>query len=870
MSYSLGAQESAARPAVAPTIALGARVYPTRAATGNEAVAKRGEARVITDKMRAAGASFAVTAPILDGRDDDAVWRQADLIDGFRMTFPTEDGAATHRTTARVAYDARNLYVFVRAYDPRPDSIVALLSRRDVVTPSDWVRVMVDSYHDKRTGYQFAVNPAGVQRDIYISNDGEEDESWDAVWDVVTRIDAEGWTAEFRIPLSQLRYPDVADHTFGVLIARNVGRTQELDSWPLYRRSKTGLVSQFGDVTGLRNLGAPRRLEIRPYSVSKNTTRIHDNGDGTNLVNHPFGEQFGADLKYGVTSNLTLDAAVNPDFGQVEADPAVLNLSAFEQFFPERRPFFTEGTGILRYDLNCNDGQCSGLFYSRRIGRAPHLSGDYGNETTPQFTPITAAAKLTGRLASGLSIGVLEAFTPTVLGTQSRTVEPSSNYAVARLQQDFFGGNSGIGVMLTGVQRSLDQWTSSSLRRSAYTGGVDLRHRMFSNNYEFTAALAGSYVAGDAHAIALTQQDAVHFYQRTDAGLPYDSTRTSLSGSVLRLGFGKQGGGLVRFYSGFMRTSPGFEINDIGFMQRADMQNQNNWMGLRWVEPKPWYRSLRLNFNNWQQWNTVGDFLGAGGNVNGGIELPNYWNVFMGLGTDGRGGGVDDRAARGGPAVRQSPGLFTWLGFSGDSRKSLVPQIFTFANRGDDGRSYTLQGGPSMDFRATSRLQGSVGVDITKRINDWQWVGNYGSGSATAYTFGRMNQTVSSATARLDVTATRSLSLQLYAQPFVTSGSFSDWRALSSTPRAPGYTDRFVPYGAGANPDGFNYKQFRSNTVVRWEYRPGSTVFFVWQHGRTQDGVNPGTFSVARDYRDLFRAQPDNTFLVKASYWFSL
>ncbi|MDX2184639.1 MAG: DUF5916 domain-containing protein [Gemmatimonadaceae bacterium] len=836
-------------------------------ASASPGVAEARVPRIITSAHREVEAVFAERAPVIDGRDDDAVWRSADVIEGFRQWQPAEDGEPSQRTTARIAFDAKHLYVFLRAYDTTPDSIMAQLSRRDLRTPSDYLGFMVDSYHDKRTGYMFHVNPLGVQRDIYVINDGEEDLSWDAVWFSATSRDAEGWTAEFRIPLSQLRYPDVENHQFGLMVMREIGRKQERQSWPVFRRSKTGFISQAGDVSGFGRLGAPRRIEINPYAVERNITRFDPSG----RVTHPFQQQYGADVKIGVTSNLTLDASVNPDFGQVEADPAVLNLSAFEQFFAERRPFFVEGSGIFRFDTDCNDGQCNGLFYSRRIGRSPQLRGSFGDNTTPQFTPILAATKLTGRLGSGLSIGALNAYTPGVEGTQGRTVEPTSNYSVVRLQQDLRNGNSGIGMMLTSTQRRTDEWTADVLRREAYTGGIDARHRFFSNNYEIRGFLAGSRIAGSAAAIERTQRNAVHFYQRPGSPVALDPSRTSLEGYGARMSVGKTGGGITRWNFEVSRFSPGFDINDVGFLPRADLQTQSFWTGFRMLKPTKVYRILNLNVNQWSTFNTGGDRLNAGGNVNGFVQLPSFWGLFGGIGVENPlKGAVDDRVARGGPAVGRSMYVFRWLGLEGDGRKPIVPSMFSFLGRGDEGRSMSYDLNPSLQFRPSSRLQGSIGMGYSYNQDGWQWVGNYDSPTGTNYTFARLKQKTTSLTTRFDVTATRTLTMQIYAQPFITSGSFDDWRALSSTPAARTFADRFVPYGNGTNPDGFNFKQFRSNTVVRWEYRPGSALFVVWQHGRTQDGRNPGSFDFARDYRDLFRATPENTFLVKATYWFSL
>src|SRR5213595_1360243 len=377
-----------------------------------------------------ASAVRATSPVVIDGRDDDAVWRVAPAITQFREFQPKEDGDPRYATEAKVAYDDRNLYVFIRAFDPHPDSILKLLARRDVRAATDQLKIMIDSYHDRRSGFEFAVNPAGVKRDYAMYNDSQEDDAWDAVWDAATQVDSLGWTAEFRIPLSQLRYVPRAVNTFGFAVWRDIQRYSERVSWPLYRNSQAGISSQLGELTGLEGLPSPRRPEIAPYVVTKN-------------VSVPTGTRFdrsqkvtgGADLKYGLTPSLTLDATINPDFGQVEADPAVLNLTAFETFFQERRPFFVQGAEIFRFDVNCsavndcNTGE--GLFYSRRIGRSPQLA-DYGGAGAPVATTIYGAAKLTGRLPGGQTLGVLDAVTARETGTQGRTMEAPANYAVVR------------------------------------------------------------------------------------------------------------------------------------------------------------------------------------------------------------------------------------------------------------------------------------------------------------------------------------------------------------------------------------------------------------------------------------------------------
>jgi Domain of unknown function (DUF5916)/Carbohydrate family 9 binding domain-like len=843
---------------VLPTVGTAQQLVSERSGSATRA-SSRVAASATTTAVRAA------KAPVIDGEGNDEAWRTASVIDGFRQFDPVEDGAPAMRTEARVAYDDRNLYVLVRAFDPHPDSIMSLLSRRDVRTQSDYLRVIVDSYLDKRTAYVFMVNPAGVQTDVYLFNDNSEDITWNAVWDARTSVDSLGWTAEFRIPLSQLRYPPREAHTFGIGIHREIARLNERSSWPLFRRSQFGMVSQLGEVSGLQGLGSNRRLELMPYTVQSNETRLRADGYGRAQR-----MALGADLKYGLSSNLTLDATINPDFGQVEADPAVLNLGAFEQFFEERRPFFLEGTGIFRFDVDCNDGQCTGPFYSRRIGRSPQvgfLSAD--QNAVPLNSTILGAAKITGRLSRGLSLGVLNAITGRESVAESLTVEPRTNYLVMRAQQDLRGGRSGVGAVFTAVNRELDGYTRDFLRSEAYTAGLDARHRFGpGDSYQLSTQVYGSLVRGSEEAIARTQRSAVHLYQRPDDDFVYDSTRTSLSGIGAGMGLSKNAG-LVRFHTGAWYKGPGVEINDVGFMTSANSMGQSNWLAFVMQRPRLFYRRWQVNFNQWNTFTADGTLTGRGGNVNMNGQLKNMWFVYFGMG--GESGSYCPSCLRGGPALWENSSVQGWAGFTGDQRHPIYPSVNTFFRRTDEGRSHHYNVAPSITGRLASSFSASVGVSYTRNVDDRQWLANFGTmlSDTTHFTVARLSQRTVALTSRINWTASPTLSLQVYAQPFVTGGEYSDWRAVRDA-RARDYAARFEPFTQRGEPGGFNFKQFRSNTVLRWEYRPGSTLFFVWAQGRLQDGIDAGSFRVGRDYRNLFSAHPDNTFLVKASYWFSM
>lgn len=807
--------------------------------------------------------SRALRAPAIDGRDDDPIWKSAQLITEFQQFEPTEGAEPTFRTEARVAYDNRNLYVFVRSFDPQPDSILAVLQRRDAFALSDDMIIGVDSYHDRRTAYLFRLTAGGAMADGYMFNDGEEDWGWNAVWDGATKVDSLGWTAEYRIPLSQLRYVPSGDNTFGLSIMRRIARKGERPVWPLIRRSKTGFVSQYAEVPGFTGLTAPRRVELMPYSVGRYGYAPRGDGSARDAAR----TQFGADLKLGLTSNVTLDAAINPDFGQVEADPGVLNLSAFEQFFAERRPFFLEGSGIFRYDIDCNDGDCTGLFYSRRIGRSPQLSGRFGDAASPQQSTILGAAKVTGRLGNGLSIGLIDAVTNRMEGTEGRTIEPMTNYGVVRLQQDLRGGNSGVGLMLTNTTRRLDAWTTDVLRENAWTGGFDARHRFAGNRYQVSAQLGGSRVSGSAAAIAATQRSNVHLYQRSDADhLGFDSTRTALSGMLAQVSVDKQGGGITRFNTSAWYMTPGFEINDLGFRTRSDETGGSLWFALRPTKPFGIMRRGQLNFNAFGVANTSGLVIANGGNVNANGQFLNFWNAYSGIGINNVVATYSDRDARGGPALRQPRRVQMWMGTDGDSRNVFAPSLNVFGGRRLDGLGSSWDLGVGGQVRLGSQLNGSIRLGYGRNIDDQQWLGNFTDAGVTSFTFARLYQATSSITMRVNYTITPRLSFESYLQPFVSTGSYTNWRAIADG-RAADPAVRFRPYTARGTPDGFRFGQLRTNNVVRWEYHPGSVLFFVWTQGRDTFTDDPGLGGVQPGFDALFTQRPKNVFLVKASYW---
>ncbi|MBL8983117.1 MAG: carbohydrate binding family 9 domain-containing protein [Gemmatimonadetes bacterium] len=809
------------------------------------------------------------TPPVLDGRDADPAWREARPMRGFLQFQPRVDTAPAFDTEFRVTHDQDHLFVFVRMFDDHPDSVMHALARRDVRGPSDQVKVIIDSYGDRRSGYQFAVNPDGVKRDYSIANDSDEDDTWNGVWDVATAVDSLGWTAEFRIPFSQLRFQSGRNPVFGFGIWRDLERRLERSSWPSYRPDRAGLASQLGELAGLDGLAPVRNLEAVPYVVTRS---VHVPSGSAFARGHE--TTIGGDLKLGLTSNVTVDATVNPDFGQVEADPSVVNLTAFEQFFSERRPFFLEGTSLYQFRLNCyivvDCDTNEGLFYSRRIGRSPGLLGLYGDASTSNATPIAAAAKITGRTAGGLSFGVLDAVTGRVGGANEMTVEPRSNYTIASARQDYRGGEGSVSAILTRVDRSLDPATRPYLHEDATAGGLAWRHRFSERRFEFNAQVAASRIEGSPQAISRTQRNGVHFFQQPDDDLAVDTTRGSLSGHMAQVKLGKYAGGITRFETSLLRQSAGFDVNDVGFLRRADILDWSTWAALSFRQGRGIYRWAQLNANHAQHWNTSGDRLEHSWNANGHMGLNNNWDLHLG-GTFGRlGGSMCDRCTRGGPLLRYSPGFFPWAGFNTDARRVVSGGMFGNLAYTDEGQTERVSVSPYVAIRPSTRLQLNVSTGFTRGTDQTQWLGNFVSGGALHHTFARLTHRTISASLRVNYTVTPDLTFEFYGQPFVATGRYDQVRELSDRPEADAYADRFRPFVPPADvPLAFRVLQLRTNAVWRWEYLPGSTLFVVWSQGRDGADERAEPHAIRDDYDALFRQRPNNTLLLKVAHWLS-
>lgn len=837
----------------------------------------------------------------IDGRLDEAAWVKAPVISDFTQSYPRPGAAPTDRTEVRVLYDDAAIYVGVRMFDAHPDSIAAQLARRDASgIYSDWIHVIIDSYHDRRTAFRFTVNPRGVKKDVYTSNDGTEDVNWDAIWDVGTSVDSAGWTAEYRIPLSQLRFGSGIpgqDRIWGFQVMRDVARRNERDSWSPWTPQSPGFVSLFGDLGGLSNIPSPRRFELIPY-LSTKVTRAPAQPGNPFFHSTAAKPSVGADLRYGLPNGLTLTATVNPDFGQVEVDPSVVNLSAFETFFPEKRPFFLEGSDVLSFGnvyLN-NDYGSQRYFYSRRIGRQPQRIAPGKFVDSPDATTITGAAKITGK-AGPWTLGFLDAFTPeerarVISSSDARSttpVEPLTNYLASRVRRDFGGGATVVGTMLTSTVRNRsDSVFRDILRTSATFGGLDFEHAIQKRKYIVTGFLAGSSVTGSRSVIALTQLNSTHYFQRPDAAyLHFDPARTWLAGHIGEIAFAKTGsifGSLA-----YKELSPGLELNDMGFLGRADFRAVSTDVGYQDYTAGKHFQSFGVFGYSNHTWNFGGNSIFQQAAFGSYATLTNFSTVGFGGGYTFR--YLNDRLTRGGPLSLQPSSWNVNANAGTDARK-----VVSFSGNAD--YSHAQSGGTGWDLRTTadyrpaSNVHLIFGPSLSRQNSTAQYVRSVSDAAAAAtfgqrYVFASLHQTTLALDTRAEWTFTPALSFQLYAQPFVSAGQYYGFKEFltprkfefaeygkdrGTIARSSNGTYTVDPDGAGSaaafnfNDPTFKIRNLVGNAVVRWEYRPGSAFFFVWQQSR--NGFEPtGDFSTGRDVGEVFRTVPTNVFLVKATYW---
>ncbi|HPF52712.1 MAG TPA: DUF5916 domain-containing protein [Draconibacterium sp.] len=834
----------------------------------------------------------------INGKLNEPAWQNANWQDHFIQHEPKEGDPPSKQTEFAILYDASNIYVAFRAYD-NPDSVSMRMTRRDHLE-GDLVGVAFDSYFDKRTHFFFIVSAAGVRSDNVTSDDGNnEDWTWDGIWTAKTELTSSGWTAEMKIPLTQLRFKESEEQVWGLNAFRSIFRKDELSTWQPMKRDIPGFTSQFGILNGIKDIKPKNVLNVSPYVVAR-TERFEKEPD------NPFRSSgkdnsldAGLDAKIGLTNNLTMDLTVNPDFGQVDADPSEVNLTTNETFFQEKRPFFIEGQNILSYSLSFGDGNqaTNNLFYSRRIGRHPHYYPDLEDDEyidQPAFTKILGAAKITGKTPDGWSIGVLESVTAKehaqidgINGERSQVVEPLTNYFVGRVQKDFNEGNTYLGGIVTAVNRSINDSHLEYLHKSAYTGGVDFVHKWNDKKWLVDAGFYFSRVAGTEEAILNTQTMYSRTYQRPDADyVTLDSSRTSLGGYGGKFTFGKVGG-RFRIAAIFNWKSPGLEINDIGYTPEVDEIMQILWAGYRWYEPVGIFRSANVNFNEWTVYDFGGTLVNVGGNVNGHAQFKNFWNAFGNINWDGT--GLSHNVLRGGPSMKLPGSTGFYMGVFSNPQKKFTYGIdggATFS--GDKGFSSRKSAEIEIGYRPFETLQIEVSPEYAVSDNRLQYVTQQEYNGGTRYIMGSIDRKTLSMSIRLNYNITPDLTIQFWGQPFIATGQYDEFKYVTDS-KADNVNDRFNIYSADQmgynwtdemyqvddNRDGivdysfdkpdFNVKEFLSNLVLRWEYKPGSIFYLVWSQNRSEY-ENIGKFDFNHDIKNLFDQHPQDVFLVKFSY----
>lgn len=841
--------------------------------------------------------------PHIDGSMDDPAWQQvAWSTDPFTQLEPEAGKPASVHTQFKVVYDAKNIYFLILNHDPEPDKIVKRMSRRDGFE-GDFVEVNIDSYYDKRTAFSFTSSVSGVKGDEYVSDNGNNwDSSWDPIWYMSTSVVKEGWIAEFRIPLSQLRFADKPEHTWGLQITRRFFRKQERSNWQYIPPDAGGWVHLFGHLNGIKGIRPQKQLEIQPYVVAK-TERFEKEEGNPFVTGKSSSVDVGLDAKIGITSDITLDLTVNPDFGQVEADPSQVNLSAYRLYFQERRPFFIEGSNVLNFPIT--DFNNNNLFYSRRIGRTPQgwVETDQDEDDgvdehvkQPTNTTILGAAKITGKNKNGFSWGVLESVTDAEyakvdsLGHQHHVrVEPLTNYVVARAQQDINKGNTLVGGMITATHRDIKDDHLNWLHKSAYSAGADFLHHWDNRTYYVGLKTVVSHVKGDPASVTNTQLASERYFQRPDNNhAQLDSTRTSLTGTGGTAVFGKKAGKIV-FDIGYTWMSPELELNDVGFLAITDVMSQWIWMQYRKLTPVRNFRWMRYNFIQYQDWDFDGRSLSRGYEVNGVVQMKNYWRLNAGIAATSH--NVSNGDLRGGPAFYYPGDMNTWLTIVTDERKKLSFSVNPRWRKGGHGYMEGFDLNLGLFYRPVNALSLSLQPSIGTNQNELQYVTTFTDANGSdKYLVGYIDQQTVRVSLRATYMVTPNLSIQYWGQPFGTSGTYSRYKFINQA-NANEYADRFseIPenqitqvddvYHIDENLDGttdytfdkpdFNFAQFRSNLVLRWEYIPGSTVFLVWTQEMNGEFYNrSGGMSDKYDFN--FASQPHNIFLVKYTYRFIL
>lgn len=832
----------------------------------------------------------------IDGKINERVWQKVEWQTNFTQREPYENAPPSEETFFKILYDDNYIYVAVKASDSNPDSIVQRLTRRDGME-GDMIGIQFDSYNDNLSAFTFAVNAGGVKNDYFVSNDGNnEDRNWDPIWQVKTSIDDMGWHVEMKIPLNQLRFSSDEKQVWGLQVMRYIYRKDEMSLWQFVGKDQSGWVNHFGSLCGIKNIRPKRQAEISPYLVTKAEYYKPDDANpfysGTNKK-----IRIGADGKIGLTNDFTLDFTVLPDFGQVEADPSEVNLSAFESYFAEKRAFFTEGRNILDFRI-VNGGGPNNLFYSRRIGRSPRYYPELeDNEYSrvPNNTPILGAVKITGKNSNGLSVGILETLSQEAKAEidyndgqrRQEVVEPMTNYFVTRIQKDIDNGNTRIGGIITSTNRFINEETLNFLHKNAYTGGFDFEHNWSEKTYYIKSNFTFSHVEGEAEAIENTQLSSVHNFNRPDADhLKFDSNRTSLQGTGGTIQIGKNGKGHWRYMARFNFTSPGLEVNDLGFLRKTDEINQLVWIGYRKWKPFSIFRSFNWGVSQWSGYDFGGTNLYKGLSSSIHAQFKNYWSISMG--GNGKPDGISNNLLRGGPSMKTPSEISFWSNLRTDSRKKINFRFHTSFSKANENSNISKRYRISANYKPHDMINLSISPSFLHRTNNLQYVSEQSMDNQKRYVFAHLEQTSLVLSFRLNLSLTPDFTIQYYGQPFISSGKYKDYKRITN-PKAENYYDRFQVYNKNKisyssndevysideNLDGeidysfskpdYNALYFVSNLVLRWEYIPGSTLYLVWSQNRSEYR-SQGGFAYGENLQQMFNIFPHNIYLLKISF----
>jgi len=824
--------------------------------------------------------------------------------DSFVQYEPNNGIPGSEDTEFWVGYDNNALYIGAMLHDSNPDSIIARMTRRDGDEASDLLFIGVDSYYDQRSGFWFGINPVSSIADGTISNDNNTEDSWDGIWKGQSKITEKGWSTEVKIPFSQLRFNKADENIMGIGLLRRIHRREETDFFTFQARDESGMVSHFATLRGIKNIQPPKRLEMTPY-VTGNYGFLKTEDDNPFYNGKDNSVNVGTDLKVGIGNNLTIDATINPDFGQVEADPSELNLSAFETRYQEKRPFFIEGASIFRFGTGGPTNHMSigtmepTFFYSRRVGRYPQGEADGDWVKVPNATSIFGAAKLSGKITDAWSVGAFSALTRRefaevqIDGEGSEVeVEPLTSYSLFRTLKEFNQGRQGLGMIITYVERNFeDEYIRNTLSDQSTVLGVDGWSFLNEDkDWVIGGFLGYSNVLGSKDFIHDLQQSSARNYQRPDADhVELDSDRNNLEGFVGKATINKETG-KWSFNSALQFVSPGFENNDMGLNFRADNINKHISFGYKWLEPGKIFQLAMLNTAYMTNHNFASDKLSEIVFLFGYMQFKNFWTIDTGIGEWPR--VLNDQKLRGGPIVIEPSGIWSNLWIRTDSRKSTIFELGGEYHKSEKG-NYSLYLSPEIELNIGTRLhlEADIGINYQHQID--QYIDSYDDETAEKmygyrHIVAQMDRKTVSAEFRIDYTFTPKLSFQAYVQPYMTVGSFSRFKEFE---RPESY--EFVEYGKDNNmeiaedgdggynlyPNGsdgnslyienpdFNYKALVGSAVLRWEFRPGSTLFVVWTRNGSDD-QNPGNFNFNRDTKDLFRADADNVFAVKLTYWF--